>query len=624
MTDIGKIKLVVWDLDRTFWEGVLSEGGVTVPERSKELLKCLTDCGIINTICSRNDFAQAKGVLEDAGVWELFVEPSISWGAKGPRLKQLLERLALRPADALFIDDNPSNRGEAAYFLPEIQAAGPDIIPALLARLATLEKTDPEHLRLQRYKVMERRNAAAEASTDSEKFLYDSDIRVTIHHDCLSQKERILELVNRTNQLNFTKKRLDPGEMDALLDEAECGYISSKDRFGDYGIVGFYALKGRRLEQFCFSCRTMGQRIEQWVYARLGFPEIEVKGEVATQLNGFECPGWINQEISASNHPQPGDEKPGTEPEGSPRPRILLKGPCDLSHSLVYLKGSGLYDAELGYTTDEGKTIEAHNHSVHIEGLHTYSEQDKRDIAEDCIFVDPPMLDGRFFTGGYDLIVLSTSVESYYHIYRNKTTGVKVAYPGACLTDPKNWPGLAAGTLYTGGNSFTEDYLRVFSEKYEYAGFTRPEMYLEFLSHCLEWLPGRTQLCLILGATRSAIGPEVLRLRHERLNAAVRDFARMHPRIRFIEIDSLIRDDSDFTGNLNHFSARVYYELAQAIRNVIRETTGVEVESLPRGTVRLDGVALGLRRRLRAAVAPGSPLYKPLKAVYDRLYKKRV
>ena len=36
------------------------------------------------------------------------------------------------------------------------------------------------------------------------------------------------------------------------------------------------------------------------------------------------------------------------------------------------------------------------------------------------------------------------------------------------------------------------------------------------------------------------------------------------------------------------------------------------------------GKFLGRRRRLRAAVAPGSPLYKPLKAVYDRLYKKRV
>ena len=616
--DISDIKLVVWDLDGTFWEGVLSEGSITVPEENTELVKTLTDCGIVNSICSKNDFDKAKEALQASQVWDHFVMPSISWDNKGPRLRQLLDNISLRAENTLYLDDNPSNRGEAEYYLPGIKVTGPESLPDIIRQAATLERKDPEHLRLQRYKVLEQRNAAAEASTDSEKFLYDSGIRVCVHHDCENRKERILELLNRTNQLNFTKKRMTPDELEELLKdpEYECGYISSRDRFGDYGIIGFYALKGRRLEHFCFSCRTMGQRIEQWTYARLGFPEIDIQEEVATHLDGSECSGWI-KEVSEM-------EKASSETQATSGRRILLKGPCDLSHSLVYLKGSGLYDVELGYTTDTGKVIEAHNHSVHIEGLHTYSDKDKRDIAEDCIFVDPPMLTGRFFTGDYDLIVLSTSVESYYHIYRNRATGVKVAYPGACLTDPKNWPGLAGGTLYTGGNSFSEEYLKDFSEKYEYAGFTRPEMYLDFLRRCLEWLPERTQLCLILGATRKGIGPEILRMRHEKLNAAIKRFSQTHPRIRFIEMDSLVKDDSDFTKGLNHFSARVYYELAQAIRNVIRETTGVEVESLPRGTVRLDGVALGLRRRLRAAVAPGSPLYKPLKAVYDRLYKKRV
>ena len=615
--DISGIKLVVWDLDGTFWEGVLSEGGVTIPAEHTELVKTLTDCGIVNSICSKNDFEKAKEALQASQVWDHFVMPSISWDSKGPRLKQLLENLSLRAENTLYIDDNPSNRGEAEYYLQGIKVAGPESLPDIIRQAASLERKDPEHLRLQRYKVLEQRNTAAEASTDSEKFLYDSDIRVCIHHDCENRKERVLELLNRTNQLNFTKKRLTPGELEELLKdpEYECGYISSKDRFGDYGIIGFYALKGHRLEHFCFSCRTMGQRIEQWTYARLGFPEIEIKQEVATHLDGAEYPGWI-REVSEMETTSP-------ETKDTSRRRILLKGPCDLSHSIVYLKGSGLYDTELGYTTDTGKVIEAHNHSVHIEGLHTYSDKDKREIAEDCIFVDPPMLTGRFFTGNYDLIVLSTSVESYYHIYRNRTSGVKVAYPGACFTEPKNWPGIASGKLYTGGNTFSEEYLKDFSEKYEYAGFTKPEMYLEFLRHCLEWLPERTQLCLILGATRKGIGPEILRMRHERLNAAIKGFAQTHPRIRCIEMDSLVKDDSDFTKGLNHFSARVYYELANAIREVILEATGVEVETRPRGTVRFDSAALGIRGRLKGIISPGSPLYKPFKAVYDRLYKKR-
>lgn len=537
LIEIESVKLIVWDLDGTLWEGTLSEGGVTVPEGRTRLLEGLTDCGIINSICSRNDFGKAKARLEEAGVWDLFVSPSISWEAKGPRLKQLLEDLALRPANTLFIDDNPSNRGEAEYYLPGIQTAGPEAVEALASQVAGLDRSDPARTRLAHYKTLEKRNAAAKAGTSSGQFLYDSDIRVDIHHDCQQQKDRILELINRTNQLNFTKKRISREELESLLDNPgyECGYVSSKDRFGDYGIVGFYALKENRLEHFAFSCRTMGQRIEQWVYAQLGFPEITVIGEVATSLNGNDCPSWINRSASAGRQEVIADAT-------SSHCRVLLKGPCDLSHSLVYLKGSGVFDTELGYTTEEGRIVAAHNHSVHIEGLHEWSEQQKQEIANDCIFVDPPMLNGRFFSGGYDLIVLSTSFESYYQTYRNRTSGVKVAFAGVNLTNPKYWPGLIDGTLYTGGNAFSEEYLKGFADKYEYIGITRPETYLEFLENCLEWLPEKTTLCLILGATRFIDEHNMVGIRHKMLNSAIKGFAKSHSRIRFIEVDDFIED----------------------------------------------------------------------------------
>lgn len=618
MTDILKIKLIIWDLDGTFWEGTLSEGEVTVPEGRARLLEDLADCGIINSICSRNDFGKAKERLEDAGVWDLFVSPSISWEAKGPRLKQLLEDLALRPVNVLFLDDNPSNRGEAEYCVPGIRTAGPEAVEALASQVAGLDRSDPARSRLAHYKTLERRNTALKASTSSEHFLYDSDIQAEIHHDCLQHKERISELISRTNQLNFTKKRISREELQTLLEDSryECGYVTSKDRFGDYGIVGFYALKDNRLEHFAFSCRTMGQRIEQWVYAQLGFPEITVNGEVATYLNGTECPGWINRTVC-----QDSPEKTADSP--SSHCRVLLKGPCDLSHSLVYLKGSGVFDAELGYTTEEGKIVAAHNHSVHIEGLHEWSEEQKREIAEDCIFVDPPMLEGRFFSGEYDLIVLSTSFESYYQTYRNRNSGVKVAFAGVNLTNPKHWPGLVDGKLYTGGNSFSEDYLKGFAEKYEYIGITRPETYLEFLDKCLKWLPDRTVLCLILGATRCIDSRNMVGIRHANLNTAIKDFAKSQPRIRYIEVDDFIDDASDYLDGINHFSAKVYYGIAQAIAQTIRDTTGRSVTLRQRSTARFDTLILKLRKRLASCLKPGSAIYKPLKTIYDRIYKKR-
>ncbi len=616
--DIRSIKLVIWDLDGTLWHGTLSEEEVTVPAEQIGLIHDLADCGIINSICSKNDFEKAKAELEKTGIWDLFVFPSISWDTKGPRLKAMMDNLSLRPENALFIDDNHTSRGEAEFFLPGVHTAGPEIIPELIRHFSSMEKSDPEHIRLQRYHTLEKRRTAAKAISDSERFLYDSDIKVHIHHDCKQQEDRIHEVLSRTNQLNFTKKRISIEELESVLGDPsfDCGYISSEDKYGDYGIVGFYALKDGKLEHFAFSCRIMGQRIEQWVYAQLGFPKITVNGEVAANLNGSEFPGWVNQATPSSSDAT-------NNPEISSPCRVLLKGPCDLSHSLVYLKGSGVFDTELGYTTDEGKIVAAHNHSAHIEGLHEWSEEQKREIARDCVFVDPPMLTGRFFSGDYDLIILSTSFESYYQTYRNRNSGVTVSFAGVNLTNPKYWPGLIDGTIYNGGNAFSEEYLKGFSEKYEYIGITRPENYLEFLEKCLKWLPEKTILCLILGATRFIDERNMIRIRHERLNDAIKDFAKSYPRIRYIEVDDSISDSSDFMDGINHFSARVYYGIAQAIAKVIRETTGQSVTTRQSVTIRFDTILLKIRKRLTSFMKPDSALYKPLKTVYYKLYKKR-
>ena len=76
-------------------------------------MRDLTDCGIINSICSKNEFEPTKKHLQELGVWDLFVFPSINWESKGPQLKDKLDKMALRPVNVLFLDDNPSNQGEA-------------------------------------------------------------------------------------------------------------------------------------------------------------------------------------------------------------------------------------------------------------------------------------------------------------------------------------------------------------------------------------------------------------------------------------------------------------------------------------------------------------------------------
>jgi len=619
MIDIQSIKLIIWDLDDTFWKGTLSEGGIVLPEENAKLLNDLTDCGIINSICSKNEFEPTIKRLQELDVWDLFVFPSINWESKGPQLKDKLDKMALRPVNVLFIDDNPSNLGEAKHYLSDIQVAGPEVIVDLIEQVSSLEKKDLQHKRLKQYKILEEKETASKSFSSSEDFLYSSQIQVEIKRDCIEKIQRIHELLLRSNQLNYTKKRIGIEELEAILkDKAyDCGYVTVKDRFGDYGIVGFFAEKEGKLEHFLFSCRTMGQKIEQWVYAQLGFPKLEVIGEVRTQLNMKECPRWINQ-----------SESPVTEAQESPNEllscSILMKGPCDLSHSVVYIKGSDQIDTEFTYIRDDnGQIINAHNHSVHIEGLYTYTDSEKEEIARDCIFIDPAMLSGSFFTKRYELIVLSTLIESSYHIYRKKGTNLRVVFGGYDLTNPDYWNGYINGSIYTGGNKFTEAYLRAFSEKYECVGITTPEMYITFLQKCLRWLPEETSLCLILGATSIYEGEEIAKKRHRQLNDAVKAFSFNHPRIKYIEIDDCVKDSSDFADGINHLSARAYYELAKKLLDVIQAVTGKKMDSYSSRIVLVDNLTLKVRKILKKVLNPDSPAYRKFKSVFNKVYKNR-
>ena len=58
--DITKAKLIIWDLDETLWDGVLSEGGAVFKPQILNFIEELTTKGIINSICSKNDYYNVK------------------------------------------------------------------------------------------------------------------------------------------------------------------------------------------------------------------------------------------------------------------------------------------------------------------------------------------------------------------------------------------------------------------------------------------------------------------------------------------------------------------------------------------------------------------------------------
>ena len=597
MYDFEKIKLIVWDLDDTFWSGTLSEGDVVVPEQNINLIRRLTDIGIVNSICSKNDAAQTMRKLKELELDSYFVFPSINWDAKGSRIKALIADMQLRPANVLFLDDHAPNLAEARFVSPELMTASPDVIPQLLEQAMKSPKSDPEHKRLHQYRILEEKWEEKKHFTSNEDFLYDSNIRVVFGSDCLAQLDRIHDLVWRSNQLNFTKVRSTKEELTALFTDASaiCGYVSVSDRFGDYGITGFYALKQNRLLHFCFSCRTLGMGVEQYVYAKLGRPELQIVGEVSGDLTQNGLPGWINQEKTGG---QGGGIRAGHAQAHS----VLIKGPCDLFQILPYIADKTLIDTEFTYVNDRGVTVESTGHTTHIVEAMRLTEEEKQRVLREVPFSDPGIYSRRIYDGNYRVVVISILSDANLGVYRRKETGERIAFLEGFhpITDPDNWEPYIRGEYNHGGFAFTRENLMKFAEQYEFVGINSAERIVENLRYIRQHLPKETTMAVMLGGElyyekNTFPAYENRHLVHKEINAAIRAAAEELD-IRLIDVNRYLVDQSSFYDHFNHYIKPVYYQLAGEIIALINEQTGAEL----RETSKLKMIQI----RAKEALAP--------------------
>lgn len=572
------IKLVIWDLDDTFWSGTLSEGRIEPITRNQELVKLLTDCGVVNSICSKNNAEDVEKELSLFGVSDLFVFKSINWTPKGKRVSSLIHDMGLRPQNCLFIDDNPVNLNEAKHYEPELIIAGPEVIPDLIAYYSSIPASDLEHTRLRQYHVLEKKREARDSAADNMDFLMSSGTQVDIKYDCLSYIDRIHELVTRTNQLNYTKKRSSRDDLISICSNPDykTGYVTVKDRFGDYGIVGFFALKDNVCVHFLFSCRTIGQGVEQFVYSTLGYPELQTQGEVVSQVDHSPAPMWIN--LSSSDCIKPAERN---------NKKVVFKGACDLKSMSFYLDTSNIIE-EFTYITSKGINIEHHNHSVNYLTLPFLNEEDRINLL-----AEPFNDEGIFQTSMYDddvaIVFLSTMIEPNLGIYRNKSNGLLIAwgeylYP---LTDKHNWPLYLDNKIFTAGNVFTLDYLEDFSNRYEFVGNLSPDQIVEQVGEVLKKVSPNTKLCYFLGSEtpyekNSQPNYDDRHLVYRQINEQMRRIAATNDRVLLIDFNDFIRGQEDFTNNINHFHRRVYYEAAMKANEFIAREKGEKLSSRSR------------------------------------------
>lgn len=569
--EYDKIKLIIWDLDETFWKGTLSEENVIIPKENIELIKNLTKRGIINSICSKNEKSEVQKKLKEIELEDYFVFNSINWDAKGPRIKATIESMALRDSNVLFIDDNLSNLNEAKFYCNNIMTSTPDIIDDLIKICNTIGKDDAELSRLKQYKVLEQKKSDSEKFESSEKFLYASNICVEIEHDSLDQIERLHELALRSNQLNFTKIRPSIEEFKEDINSAKNhGYVKVKDNYGDYGIVGFYLVDSNdKVKHFFFSCRTMGMGIEQYVYSTLGFPQITIVGPVSGSLNK-STPKWINNKnMETSNEQQITDLK------------ILMKGPCDMQGIADYIQGNNI-DTEFYYVDDLGRQIENQTHIVNILNC-TLDKKQKSELLNYNIFSVDDLFESKMFNNNYDIIIFSMVSFYNFGVYKHKKSGLMYAVGQNCydLTDSKNWDKYISGEYFNGNFKLKKSDLEKFSDDFEKFDYDANKMIDDIYRLC-EILKNK-RVILILGNEKFNVkNPKGNYIDRERLNhefnQKIKNRLLEFDNLELLDVNKFINSEKDLLDSINHYSRRVLYNIALELTNLLNESNNEKLK----------------------------------------------
>ena len=285
-------KVVVVDLDNTLWGGVLGDEGWehirlgghdAAGEAYREFqraLKCLTRRGVVLGIVSKNDEAAALEAIRRHPEMVLgtgdFAAWRINWDDKAANLADLATGLNVGLQSVVFIDDNPVERDRVRAALPEVLTPEWPASPLLYAQaLASLDCfdlpaiTEEDRVRSSAYQIAQVRARERDSSASYDEWLKSLNVTVRVADLSDANLARVAQLLNKTNQMNLSTRRLTAPEIAAWASRPghKLWAFRVTDRFEDAGITGIASLalddKEARLVDFVLSCRVIGRQVEE-------------------------------------------------------------------------------------------------------------------------------------------------------------------------------------------------------------------------------------------------------------------------------------------------------------------------------------------------------------------------
>jgi HAD-superfamily phosphatase, subfamily IIIC/FkbH-like domain len=292
-------KIIALDLDNTLWGGVIGEDGVEGIELSdhkegqryydfqRQLLE-MKERGIVLAVDSKNNLEDAEAVIQGHPAMLLhdddFVSRKINWENKAVNLKAMERELDLTEGSFIFIDDNPVEREIVKGECPEMVVPGFPVDTTELMSFAEdiwfdhcrpLRVLGEDLKKTQMYQDEVKRKQEMSESLDLDTYIAKLEIVADIHKMRPEELERVVQLINKTNQFNVTTKRYTKVEVEKIASEqSNAIYVAcSSDKYGNSGLVSVVILIGGeadvRIDTFLMSCRVMGRKLEDVIINEL-------------------------------------------------------------------------------------------------------------------------------------------------------------------------------------------------------------------------------------------------------------------------------------------------------------------------------------------------------------------
>lgn len=309
-------KVLLLDLDNTLWGGLAGEREHTPVELSEEhgglayknlqrVILQMQKQGVLLGIVSKNNETDALEILERHPHMvlrpEAFAARRINWAPKHENILAIAEELNLGLDSFVFWDDSPQERQLVKELLPQVTVPDfPGQKEELAAAMAEIYReyfarptvTEEDKARTAQYAANAARKELENAAGSFETYLRQLEI-TAVRVNPRRHMERLLQLLNKTNQYNLTTRRYTQGQL-ARLQEASDRRIylySVSDRFGDNGVVAAAVADcGGEipvLTDFVMSCRVMGKNIE---YALVEDIERDLRESGYKRLRGIFIP----------------------------------------------------------------------------------------------------------------------------------------------------------------------------------------------------------------------------------------------------------------------------------------------------------------------------------------------